>query len=686
MPMTKKKLAIVSFHAYSVAIYKQIVHGLFGDALTIEEIYFDGGKPAEIDVDLILISSFTIYEEVLERVVNDAEIIVADYTITKKALTALKALPDDTKAALVNLNYKVCIETIILIHQLGIKHLELMPVYPGSAPLSNVTLAITPGESRLIPPEFTTHIDIGHRVLDLNTVIAIANALSLESILQSDAFVSYAMSLASAGYGAEAILGKNQTLNRQLDMLLKLMDRAIVIVTADHVMHAYNQRARSIFDLPKSGGVGACAQPFLENVPYASVLDGAPEVREAIVAIGGAHVVVSVLPIVEFGQVYGVIVLADELTEIEKKQHALRVKLLGKGHVARYTFDAIIGDSPAIQRAVKTASRMAQSTSSVLITGESGTGKEVFAQAIHNASVRRAFQFVAVNCAALSENLLESELFGYADGAFTGAQRGGKQGLFELAHKGTLFLDEIGEITPLLQKKLLRVLQERNFMRIGGDAVIDVDVRIIAATNQDLRALVTDKVFREDLYYRLNVLPLELPPLRSRREDIVPLVDYYKASFDDTVVFSEAIYATFCGHLWPGNVRELMNYVEYLCNIGESHVDVWHLPKHLLQREAPTVSTFKPADLKALGGHYAAEEYTFVLTALYRAHRDRRKIGRKHLCQEAAMHNLNLSEQEIRSILKRLADNGYAHISKGRAGTKITAKGLAFFGDGSFVP
>jgi transcriptional regulator of aroF, aroG, tyrA and aromatic amino acid transport len=237
-------------------------------------------------------------------------------------------------------------------------------------------------------------------------------------------------------------------------------------------------------------------------------------------------------------------------------------------------FDEILHASTSMQQAIAMAKRCAVTESTVLIRGETGTGKELFAKALHAGSPRAAKSFLALNCAALPENLLESELFGYEDGAFTGASRGGKAGLFELSNGGTLFLDEIGEISPHVQAKLLRVLQEHKIRRIGSKKEISLDVRIIAATNQDLEKMLHDGSFRADLYYRLNVVPLFLPPLRERREDISILVpaflqQYAKRLNRDTLTISSEAMATLMQYDWPGNIRELENHIERAVNLVE---------------------------------------------------------------------------------------------------------------------
>ena len=250
------------------------------------------------------------------------------------------------------------------------------------------------------------------------------------------------------------------------------------------------------------------------------------------------------------------------------------------GMCAYHSFSDIIGQSAPLRRAVEFAQQVASSPSTVLITGESGTGKEVFAQAMHNASNRHDASFVAVNCGAIPETLFESELFGYEDGAFTGARKGGRPGRFELANGGTLFLDEVGELPLDMQVKLLRALQEGCITRVGGQRSIPIDVRIIAATNRDLKQRVEEGAFRQDLYYRLSVIPLRIPPLRERKEDIPLLVRYFLHSkaqklHKDVPPLDDDTHQLLLRYEWPGNVRELENFIEKTVNLdGRILLDV----------------------------------------------------------------------------------------------------------------
>ena len=260
---------------------------------------------------------------------------------------------------------------------------------------------------------------------------------------------------------------------------------------------------------------------------------------------------------------------------IEKREAIKNYNKINKDY--KITLDNIIGNSDLITQTKRNALIASRSNSTILITGESGTGKELFARSIHNHSNRADHPFVTVNCAAIPDNLLESELFGYEEGAFTGAKKGGKRGKFELADKGTIFLDEIGDMSLHLQAKLLRVLQERELDKIGGKTNIFIDVRIIAATNKNLSNMVKNGSFREDLYYRLNVIPIKLPSLRERREDIPLLINYmieeYSGKLGKQILgIDENAKQLLMNYRWPGNIRELQNVIEYSINMSQSKI------------------------------------------------------------------------------------------------------------------
>jgi PAS domain S-box-containing protein len=287
----------------------------------------------------------------------------------------------------------------------------------------------------------------------------------------------------------------------------------------------------------------------------------------------------------EFGYPIGTVIIIEEPGSIQN----LEGNIMGY-NIRNCKFSDIIGKSGIMQRTKEKALKASQSDSTLLILGESGTGKELFARAVHNASKRSESAFVAINCAAIPESLLESELFGYEAGAFTGADRHGKTGKFELADKGTIFLDEIGDMPICLQAKILRVLQEQCIQRIGGVKEKDIDIRIIAATNKDLARMVAENRFREDLYYRLNVIPLHIPPLRERKEDIRYLIDFLLAKYRKKLgkkiySVSDSVKDVFLTYPWPGNIREIENVIEYAMNMESGTIlDMQSIPENIKEK------------------------------------------------------------------------------------------------------
>jgi len=333
--------------------------------------------------------------------------------------------------------------------------------------------------------------------------------------------------------------------------------------------------------------------------------------------IKGQNMVVQRIPIVKngaviavFGQVMfknvqDVSKLARKLSELESKV-AHYEKELASLRSTRYTFDSIIGENPSIASLKQEALKATANQLPVLITGESGTGKELFAQAIHQASARKIYPFVRINCAAIPKDLLESELFGYERGAFTGAHSSGKPGKIELSDQGTLFLDEIGDLPLDMQPKLLRVLEEREFERVGGTTVLKTNFRLIAATNQNLEQLIEEKRFRKDLYYRLNVIPLHIPPLRERKEDIPALARHFLKEMAREMAVSEIrlddqTQTILRNAQWPGNVRELSNVLERAVAAGDGNpITRANLPLYLQRQvKADGLATAGIHEIKA---------------------------------------------------------------------------------------
>lgn len=678
-----KVIAIVAFASEVVKFYCKQLNELFGELIKVKAYSFEDNNIDKIvHADMFIISTYSIYQTIRKNIPNESEVVITNITLSKEGLCQVMNIPHKTKAMLVNLSAEMCIETISLIYQLGVNHIELVPFYPGMKDIPNLDLAVTPGEARYVPSNVSTILDIGHRLLDTSTIIEIALKLKLEHLLQNNNFKNYFNSIATNSYSLEELTGKTNRLETQFDILLEVLDRGIIGINAQGLIFACNNSAERIINMRKDSVIGKMLKVILPEVSFDYVSNTFESIKSKLIKINDTYINLNIQPVVCSNKYIGAFVILQRFKDTEHQQHKLRLQLLNKGHIAKYTFDNIIGKSSTIVKTKEIAKKMSKADSSVLITGESGTGKELFAQAIHNSSNRKEYPFVAVNCAAIPENLLESELFGYEDGAFTGAKKGGKLGLFEFAHMGTLFLDEIGEMSLNLQAKLLRILQEKEFVRISGNNVIKVDVRVIAATNRDLKQLVQEGTFRKDLYYRLNVLPLTIPPLSHRGEDILLLIEKFKKDLNSHFTLTPEAVDAFLNYSWDGNIRELNNYVEYLTYLGDDKICVSDLPFKLQTNKNNSYKTIENEntyfeDFKRFTKK-RADEYLFVLNQLSINHANRTTIGRKAISKASENANIFLTEQEVRNLLTNLEKFKLVKVLKGRGGSKITELGLKF--------
>lgn len=429
--------------------------------------------------------------------------------------------------------------------------------------------------------------------------------------------------------------------------ITKSSKEGILFVDPKGIIQVDNPAAQQM-----AGKSSLCFQALEQTHPF--LLEGFRKAVETKMEIFNAmhrlnsrtSISVSFLPVIIKQEVTGVVINLVDVSRIQTLEGQIRRKLSEKGHHAKYTFKDVIHESAIMGQTIARAKKFAKSTSNIIIVGETGTGKEVFAQSIHNTSQRSKGPFVAVNCAALPENLLESELFGHVEGAFTGTSKGGKMGLFEQAHNGTLFLDEISEITPALQSKLLRALQEREVRRIGDDRVISIDVRVISATNKSLNSLAARGLFRRDLLYRLDVLRIFLPPLRKRENDVERIFLSLMAACareqgKQMPSVDPSALTVLRSYPFDGNIRELMNIVERVLvtmeGVAVSEEEILEVlyPEDLEQegafREEPLLDSRKIGDhalspkriqeaLEACGGNktQAAELLGINRTTLWR--------------------------------------------------------------------
>lgn len=401
---------------------------------------------------------------------------------------------------------------------------------------------------------------------------------------------------------AAKTINLERTRSEIINIMLNHNEDGIIAIDDKGRILAINNQAYRVFQLSTVGElIGQPLSSVGASGEWKQLLENGSG-KDRIICLHDKKYYVQYKPLSEMEAGAGALIFIKNTDRIIEEESRIRRGLSEKGLTAKYTFEDILGQSAAIRENIRMAERYSGVNSNVLIIGETGTGKELFAHSIHQASKRSHQPFVALNCAALPENLLESELFGYEAGAFSGASKGGKIGLFELAHKGTIFLDEIGEIPITLQAKLLRVLQEKEIRRIGSTSVHPVDVRVISATNINMEEKIKEGQFRSDLYYRLNLLDISIPPLRERKEDIQELVDHYLTRFAcemgksiPTVTKDAA--RILKEHSWPGNVRELRNICERLTVLNDtSIIDEELLCRLKIFRKEETFSVGETAD------------------------------------------------------------------------------------------
>ena len=662
-----KKVVVLSIGRLAGDVLVAQVRRFFHDTVAVSRHCLTDPLDFAPDEVVALLSGDPVRDrpEVAALIRAGMDCILARRAIDYTRIQDLLALPAGTAVLLVNDYDSSTRSAIEHLTRIGLDHLDYHPYYPGIREWPRLAIAITPGEPTLVPAGVERVIDIGTRQADISTIVELVQRLGLMEQLGDD------------------ISGQHL---REITRLLREIDRAgkrvsdmrdTLQVLADYAPNGilYTDLAgRIILGNHAMAAVLRMEAGAMTGRPVWEVVPELPETLESslVLTLGGQEMVAWERPVQQGAAAVGRIFVFETGHAIQTLEHELRRKTRKSEHEARYTFHDILSCSPRMQPVLDYAQRVAQSDSTILIQGETGTGKELFAQAIHNASKRRQGPFVPVNFAAFPMSLLESELFGYEEGAFTGARKGGRHGLFEEAHGGTIFLDEIGDAPLEFQVRLLRVLQERQVRPVGGRKLIPVDVRVIAATNRDLGLEVKQGRFREDLFYRLSVVPLRMPSLRERPEDIPLLIDQFIRRFSHgrhtragAIITPETL-EHLRGYAWPGNIRQLMNVVEFLLSTSEEQklVQIEHLPEYLVQPRGPSGAGALVRDI--LG-----EDLVWVL----RTFRRYGNIGRRHLAELAGAERPHLTEGVIRGLLATSEGLGLTRSGTGRRGSSITEKG-----------
>ena len=565
-----KKLVIISV-GYNTAhtIYEQLCNILYS-SVDIKYYYSSSPPPTNLEVDLILYSSEYAFERINFRPAN-VPYIIARRSINYHEIGKLFKLPKYSDVLLVNDSKDSAEETILLLQALGIDHINYYPYYPGIDNYPKLKIAITPGETEHVPGFVNHIIDIKTRLVDITSIIEILTHFDVLDKFANILSAKYIQDIIKLIKTGNKLLKDSSKMKERFKTVINNVHDGLIAINKENKISVFNPIAEKIFAQKATKLIGQDSENFLDDTFFQTVNN--PR-KEGILKLPSHELLISEIPLYAKNSDNGKLFVLKDVSEIHRLEESVRRRLYQEQNIARYDFSHIVGKSPALQKVLSLAQKMAKSDSTVFIQGESGTGKELLAQSIHNASNRSSGPFVAINFAALSETLLESELFGYVEGSFTGAKKGGSSGLFEAAHKGTLFLDEIGDAPLPFQVKLLRVLQERQIRRVGSIKIIPIDVRVIVATNHNLKEHIKAGLMREDLYYRLNVIPLYLPPLRERKEDIRLLANYLFQSTVNNIntsikSISQEAFEKLTNYDYPGNVRELSNIIERAINVAQ---------------------------------------------------------------------------------------------------------------------
>lgn len=679
----KKKISVIALDPRAGESYRSDIESLFADAAEVSAFsVLDGSAAGVLERADLFVASTDAYgspEELMRHVPIDSQTMAVEVSFRWSELRKLKELPAGSRVLFVNMTQTMAREAIAQLEQFGITHIQWIPFYPGAAEAPDVHIAVTPDEVRYVPPGMETVVNLGQRVCTSGMMIEIALRLGLESLLEGAAFQRYAREVATSNYSFDRMFARSIRLESQFHILMESLEDGVIGVNEKGEVFACSSRAEEMTCVSAALVQGRRCGEVFPYIPFAQCLQSRQTLPVKAVKVQGVNLSVEVVPVIRQNACIGAFALLQRFNDVEARQNDLRSQLFHKGHYAKYSFADVVGQSGAIRRTKETLARMARSESPVLLIGETGTGKELFAHAVHQASRRSEGPFVAINVAAFPENLLESELFGYEEGAFTGARKGGRPGLFELAHRGTLFLDEVEGMSPALQIKLLRALQEREVMRVGGNRIICVDVRVVAATNEALEQKVREGSFRRDLYYRLSTLPVLIPPLTERGDDMFLLTEHFRRELGGSFRLTEPVKDFFRRHAWPGNIRELRNAVEYFIYTGHEDVGMEDLPPTLFLSEgAPPRPSFSPPPAEG----EASAAFRFVLSRLYAASEEGVPMGRETLLRQAREAHVPLSQREARDILADMAARGLARVSRGRGGSQLTPKGRALLENG----
>ncbi len=695
MPLSssqKPTMAIFGRSAQTAKFMAEMLSDIFEDAVNIFIYTYEDNINTNIP---IVMTTHKSHHEIAQKTFPNSTIISPKKVLTGYNLEKVMLLPPKTKVLVFTQPKEAILETINNFIEVGIKHLDFIP-FDSNNPIlpQGCDTAVSPGLMYLCPSEIKNKIDIGFRTIaadDFNTLLL---ALGLGAHYLDKFNNQYTLPLVQGSNKLANNIERIELLSKERDLIINKIVDGILTISDDKTIISLNNVMETIFGQPKSNLIGKFIKDIISKVSDTDdLIYDIDEYLNAKITINGTEFLYSCL-VMTHGKQKSFIFTFKKASDVSMIEIKSQQEMIKRGYVAKYDFKDIWGTVPAILQMKEKARTFAKNNVTILISGESGTGKEILAQAIHNNSLRAKGPFLPVNFAALPESLLESELFGYEDGAFTGAKKGGKPGFFEMANSGTLFIDEIGDMPLSLQPRLLRILQERELIRIGGNKIIPIDVRVIAATNKDLKKEVANNRFRSDLYYRLNILSINTVPLNQFKENIELIIHTYlstKYNFKIQRIENDAK-AILLSYDWPGNVRELINVSDYIfySSGGENVVTIKTIPSYIINESfngkinLDFVPKFLSSSVLVQNKADNVEKHSsisddFVLEILRILNSNRDKaIGRQFLMQELETIGKNISEHYLKLHLAYMRDKGFVQVGSTKQGTRISELGFNF--------
>ncbi|HHV47224.1 MAG TPA: sigma 54-interacting transcriptional regulator [Tissierellia bacterium] len=663
-----KKLIVISPGRTTAINLAMQLEKFFGEYSEISAYCLEDEFNFDISNSLVVISSREAIDDRIKLLMDKGmDYILARRVINHRYIGELLNLPKATEVLLVNDRKETTFLAISQLQALGVNNIKYYPYYPGMISYPKLDIAVTVGEPHLVPYRVKRVIDIGTRQFDVTTLIDIAHRLGLMDVIGDSLSSHYIHEIVGLLNRISDVAKETRILSNRLQTVANCISKAIIYVNKEGNVLLVNNMMTDLLSCKEEDIIG---RDIKDVLPVLAKIDKTS--KSDIIKIKGKELFVTQNVVEGKGIEEGKIYIFEKSEDIQKNEHEIRRRasyMAIKGNY--YTVDDIIYKSENMKKFMEKVKAFANTDSTILIQGESGTGKELIAQTIHSLSKRAKGPFVPVNFASLNMNLIESELFGYEEGSFTGALKGGKIGLFEQAHGGTIFLDEIGDASLEFQCTLLRVIQERQIRRIGGLMEIPVDVRIIAATNKNLAEEVKRGKFRSDLYYRLNVLPIKVPSLRERKSDIPLLANYFIEKYSngrsvslEDILEEDAIRELY-EYDWPGNVRQLENAIEYIISLAKPG-------KKIQKNELPDyIADYVHSPQNSVIIDVLGKDMIWVLGKM----KNSDGIGRRYLAKCAEEENIDLTEGQIRNILNLAQSMGLIESKPGRGGSHLTEKG-----------